>query len=250
MSVYTEFPQQNKWITTIRIRRIGLDYCIDELGLDYTANDLSLSQMDLTMNLCLDDNADVDQIIRLFQKCKYPRHFRRMHLTKKSADQGYFGIRSNDILIKVYDKIAELEANDRCPAKLCGKKLVRIEVSLKREAFLEKLSLERKDKLYDMLAAGYEQAQDVLEEYLQKMFPCSGEFVSYKRAKKAIEIHIRDQQLREQMLYLLKKASRSAGLDTAVQMLRDQYKDVDHRRLKKIYETFDKLNVNVITLGQ
>ena len=67
----------------------GLDSCIDELGLDYTANDLSLSQMDLTMNLWLDDNADVDQIIRLFQKCKYPRHFKRMHLTKKSADQGY-----------------------------------------------------------------------------------------------------------------------------------------------------------------
>ena len=82
--------------------------------------------MDLTMNLWLDDEAE-----------------------------------TNDVLVKVYDKIFELQYNDRCLSKFAGKKLLRIEVSLKREAFLEKLSLERGDTLYDMLKTGYGQAKSV-----------------------------------------------------------------------------------------
>lgn len=226
----------------------GLDKCIDALGLECTADDLSLSQMDLTMNLWLDDEADMDEIIRLFQKCKFPRHFKRVHLKDKKADRHYFGIRANDVLVKVYDKIFELQYNDRCPSKFAKKNLLRIEVSLKREAFLEKLLLERGDNLYDMLEAGYGQAKSVMEGYLHKMFPCTGEFVSYKQAKRAIETGVKNQKLQEQMLYLLKKTSHSAGLDTAVRILKDHYKNVNHQRIKKLFAEFEELGINPITL--
>jgi len=77
----------------------GLDECIGELGLECVADDLSLSQMDLTMNLWLNDDSDMDEIIRLFEICKYPRHFKRVHLKDKDADQHYFGIQTGDVLI-------------------------------------------------------------------------------------------------------------------------------------------------------
>ena len=227
---------------------LGLDSCMDELGFDCNAGDLSLSQMDLTMNLWLDDDADMDEIIRIFQKCKFPRHFKRVHLKEKEPDRHYFGIQTKDVLVKAYDKVFELKYKDRCPAKLADKNLLRIEVSLKREAFLEKLSLKRSDSLYDMLDTGHQYVQYIVEGYLYKMFHCSGEFVPYKQAKKVIEENIAGQRLQEQMLYLLKETSRSAGLDTAVRMLEDKYKNVDHRKLKQIYSAFDELGVNVITL--
>ena len=50
------------------------------------------------------------------------------------------------------------------------------------------------------------------------------------------------------MLYLLKKTSDSAGLSAAVHKLKDHYKDVDNRWVKKIYAEFDKLGISPITL--
>ena len=54
--------------------------------------------------------------------------------------------------------------------------------------------------------------------------------------------------LREQMLFLLRKTSDSAGLDTAAKKKKKDYKDVKDKRMKKIYSAFDTLDINPITL--
>ena len=125
--------------------------------------------------------------------------------------------------------------------------LLRLEASLKREAFLKKLSLDRKDSLYEMLLAGYEHGEEILDDYYSKMFPFSGKIVRYKKAKKQIESNIADPILEEQMLYLLKKTSDSAGLSAAVQKLKDYYKNVDNRRINEIFAEFDRLDIAPIT---
>ena len=102
-----------------------------------------------------------------------------------------------------------------------------------------------------MLLAGYEQGAEIIDNYREKMFPFTGENVPYKQAKKTIEQNVKKQSLRDQMLYLLKKTSDSAGLSAAVLKLKDHYKDVkkvDDRRVKKIFAEFDKLGISPITL--
>ena len=125
---------------------------------------------------------------------------------------------------------------------------MRYEVSLKREAFLKKLDLDRNDSLYKMLLAGYEHIEDTIDDYLSKMFPFSGGITRYAVAKKHIESSMVDSLLKEQMLYLLRKTSDSAGLSAAVHQLKDRYKNVDTRRVKKILSEFDKLGIAPITL--
>lgn len=230
---------------------IGLETCMQGIGLELeSAEELSLSQMDLTMNLWLDDDIDLTKVIRLFQHCRPPRYFERKRLKKadKETNKHCFILKSKDIVIKAYDKIYELQRNGRCPSNLKGRKLLRIEVSLKRDAFLQKLSLERSDRLHDMLYTGFHHAESVIEGYLHKMFPCSGEFLSYKKAKRTVEKNIKDERLKDRMLFLIKETSRNAGLDIAAQMLKKRYKNVHDRELKSIYSEFDKLEINPITL--
>lgn len=154
----------------------------------------------------------------------------------------------NDIVaVKAYDKIYELKKNGRCPKSLEDESIFRYEVSLKREAFLKKLNLDRKASLYEMLLAGYEKGRKILDGYYDKMFPFSGKVVRYEKAKKQVKSNIEDSFLKEQLLYLLEKTSDSAGLSAAVRKLKNHYNDVDDRRVKKILSAFDKLCIAPIT---
>ena len=113
--------------------------------------ELSLSQMDLTMNLWLSNDADLPELIRLFKKAKLPPSFKRCKGKNREIDRHCFVMNCHTVAFKAYDKIYELQRDGRCPAKLAGKKLLRIEVSLKREAFVKKLRLNRADDLHTML---------------------------------------------------------------------------------------------------
>lgn len=54
---------------------------------------------------------------------------------------------------------------------------------------------------------------------------------------------VTDSILQEQMLFMIRKTSDGDGLDTATQKLKDSYKNVDNRRLKKLWTMFDKLGI-------
>ncbi|WP_277239591.1 hypothetical protein [Merdimonas faecis] len=208
-------------------------------------DELSLSQMDLTVNLWFDDETDLEEIIRLFWKGKVPKNFSRQGCLSDEEHQHYFGISNHTVTFKAYDKIYELEKNGRCPKELTGHKLLRLEVSLKREAFLKKLGVQRKDCLYKMLKAGFQFVQEIISHYLEKLFPCSGAHVRYKTAKKKILDCVEKPVLQDQMLFLLKKTSDGAGMDTAAQKLKDCYKYV---KTEQVLDEFEHLGISPITL--
>ena len=212
------------------------------------AKDLSLSQMDLTKNIWYDKGHDMTPEIRCFHKCYIPRHFKEIGSNNKETRKHLFVMANDTVTVKAYDKIYELKKNARCPESLRNKSILRLEVSMKREAFLKKFDLNRDTSLYKMLLAGYENGKDIIGDYLDKMFPFSGEVVQYKKAKKKIESHMADSLLKEQMLYLLKKTSDSAGLGTAVRKLKNHYRNVGDRRIKKIFSEFDRLDIAPITI--
>lgn len=210
--------------------------------------DLSLSQIDLTANLWFDSDTDLTQIIALFRKGNVPKELVRQ---KQSSEQQAhsFGASNHTVAFKAYDKIFELTDNGRCPKRLRGEKLLRLEVSLKREAFLKKADVKRNDSLYKMLRTGFDMAQKTIRHYLEKLFPCSGPHIRYKNAKDRVQSEIDNPDLQEKMLFLLEKTSQSAGLDSAVRKLSKSYKSVKKKGVKPIYSAFDQLGINPITLN-
>lgn len=225
-----------------------LDIVLESIELNsVTAKDLSLSEMDITENIWYDKNHDLSPLIRYFHKCFIPRQFKVISGGNKETRQHLFAMKNNTVAVKAYDKIYELKENNRCPKLLRDESILRFEVSLKREAFLKKLNLDRTASLYDMLFAGYENGQEIISDYCNEMFPFSGRIVQYEEAKKRIESNAAKPLLKEQMLFLLRKTSDSAGLSAAVHKLEDHYKDVDNRRIKKIFSEFDRLDIAPIT---
>ena len=221
------------------------DVCtLDESSLSQL--DLSLSRMDLTADLYFDKSADIPSLIRLFRKSMIPRHYKRREL--KGKEDHFFELSTKKISFKIYDKIYELTQNDRCPKKYRDRKILRLEVSLKREAFLDRLNLGRKDDLYTMLKAGYDHIRDEINYFLDKLFPARGIHLPYPEAEKRIQECKLDSDIKEQMLFLLKKTSRGAGLDTAAQKWTKTYNVVNTRMFHSLMKQFDKLHVNPITL--
>ena len=211
-----------------------------------TPEKLSLSRMDLTADLHLSKSADIPSLIRLFRKSMIPRHYKRFELEGKKDYS--FEFATNEISFKIYDKIYELTQNGRCPKKYAGRKILRLEVSLKREAFLSKLKMKRKDDLYTMLRAGYESAALIIQEFIEKLFPSQGVHLPYPVAEQQIRKSKLDADTKEHMLFLLKKTSRGAGLDTAAQKWKTHYNIVDARKFHSLIRKFDELQVNPITL--
>ena len=208
--------------------------------------ELSLSRMDLTADLHLSKSANIPSLIRLFRKSMLPRYYKRRDFEGKQAY--FFELATKEISFKVYDKVYELTQNGRCPKKYAGRKILRLEVSLKREAFLSKLKVKRKDDLYTMLRAGYESAALIIQEFIEKLFPSRGVHLPYPEAEQRIRKSKLDADSKEQMLFLLKKTSRGAGLDTAAQKWKTHYNIVDARKFHSLIRKFDELQVNPITL--
>ena len=153
------------------------------------------------------------------------------------------------VAFKAYDKIYELQKNHRCPAKLAGKKLLRIEVSLKREAFVKKLRLNRTDDLHTMLKAGYDAMEDIILDYLHKLFPCTGRHLSFNEAIRCIQASDLKEKQKEKMCFFVRKISDGKnGWNSALDELRKEYSIRDDRTIQALYQAFDSLNLNPIPL--
>ena len=209
-------------------------------------DELSLSRMDLTVDLWFSKDTDLSSLIRIFRKSMLPRHYKHRELEGKQ--DYFFELATKEISFKVYDKIYELEQNDRCPKKYRKERILRLEVSMRREAFLEKLGLKRKDDLFAMLKMGYDNVCAAIGEFLDKLFPAGGMHLPYPEAERKIQQSKLDSAIKEQMLFLLKKTSRGAGLDTAAQKWKETYSVVDIRKFHALMKQFDKLQVNPVTL--
>ena len=77
--------------------------------------------------------------------------------------------------------------------------VIRLEVSLKREAFLKRLPLERTDSLFTMLRAGYDKGNDIIDEYIKKFNVLYDEETYYNWAVKRIKKNVDDASLRKPM---------------------------------------------------
>lgn len=209
-----------------------------------TVDRLSLSQVDVTINLWFDDGTDLCPMIRLFEKSRLPSGFELY-----DNQHGYFccGTKSRTVVIKAYDKIRELSERGHLPKKLKGKSLLRIEVSMKREKFIKEFGLSRDASLFDMLTVIYEQGQTLIIKYMEKLFPVISKHYTYKATISAIEKKAK-KKLRPYMCYLVEKTGKKEGrLDKAITSLMKSEK-LRHSQIKRLLEEFDKIGVNPVAL--
>ena len=83
------------------------------------------------------------------------------------------------------------------------------------------ISSEVKQRRLGLLVRIYDHIRDEINYFLDKLFPSRGTHLPYPEAEKCIQKSKLDPDTKEQMLFLLKKMSRGAGLDTAAQRLRE-----------------------------
>ena len=217
---------------------IGLKDLNDSL---ITEDRLSLSQLDLTMNLHFDDETGLQELIRLFRKSKVPAHFNR------TKDANYFCCSNGSVTIKAYDKVLELRDKGHCPAAYQDLSILRFEVSMKRDKFIFAFDLSRDDTVYTMLSSAYDSALELLLSYLSKLFPVMAPHCRYEYTVNAIESCDKKDKIKTRMQFLVEKTMKKKGLDEAISFCKDKF-HLNDEQIKRLLEAFCELNVNPITL--
>ena len=231
------------------------DRYLEELCVPGGIDDMQICRCDLTCNLVLDGQEYVDAYLRILKKsCLIPGYkadafkvHERKAKNPQQANQHSHCIRCKQASLLCYDKIGQLKMIGRCPDKLEDAAILRLEAQLTRPAL--KRTLGKKALWYNgaLLKEASNEAVSVIQSYLNKMFPCNGIHLRYKDAMSAVR-RVKKKEQRERMLYLLRKASDAATLDSAAQKVKDHYTDVNSKKRKKIYANFDKQGINPITL--
>ena len=216
---------------------------------------MAISRCDLTCNLVFTNQDYVDAYLRILKKSRLIPDYRAVKFSKyekkakdpKRANEHSHCIRCSQAAFLCYDKMDQLKMIGRCTKGLAEYSVLRLEAQLKRPVLKRQLGKEAMENNASLLKAGTAQASSVVAAYLERMFPCHAPHLRYGNAVEIVRT-VKKETLREQMLFLLKKTSGGAGLDTAVQKLKQAYKDVADKQLKKIWGKFDALGINPISL--
>ena len=99
-----------------------------------------------------------------------------------------------------------------------------------------------------MLSVGHRSVWPVLENYLERLFPCSGTHRTYQETIRRIDGSSLSEKKKERMTYLVAKTSAGAGLDTALKKMKKEFDLSDYRTIDARYDAFEKLDINPITL--
>ena len=220
-------------------------------GVKIKKKKISLSRIDLTCDLVFDPTVDLTEIIRLFRKAYRPRYFKEDYSSRKGQriDKQYcYRIQNKQVAITVYDKSYDMVRKGYRKKDQKGNQILRIEVSLRREGYTRKLGAKRIKGMSndEILCLAYDKLPHIMNSYLEKLFPCQGKHLPYEKAKAKIETEIVDDAKKEQMLFLLKKASSDACLNVAAEKCMTRF-GITKKVIKRLFKDFDKLDLNVLT---
>lgn len=163
----------------------------------YQAGQFQLSRIDLCTNILFEDESMPTTIIRLLNRTPPKGEYRRVSFSPAESEYGIDAYEKNmhsymaalqQECIKVYDKIYEVQKNGRLPNLQMEGGLLRIEVTLKREAIVKWMT---KKAVEDMDAVGLvkifsDAAQQLICEKLRKALPC-GIYLKKNEIKRKIQ---------------------------------------------------------------
>ena len=205
---------------------------------------LSLSRVDITWNLYFPEKADLTEVIRLFKHGYRKKKDRVVTFRDAKKDRHSFRVVYPDVVLTVYDKSFQVRQKHRKTRDRM--QILRIELSLKRSAYLRMLKLPVGVDYDKVLQDAVIAMSRVLKKYMKRMFPYVGRHLPYPTAVKEIQEKVDDEELREKMLYLLNKTARSDSLSTAMEKTMVEY-GMGKKEMEKLLKKFDQVDVNPIT---
>lgn len=208
---------------------------------------LSLSRVDLTWNLYLPQETEVTDLIRLFKQSNRKKKDTVITFSNPLLDKHSFRLKRGDMMLTVYDKQFQISQRTKQPVHPKKQQILRIEFAMRRKEYLSVMKLSRDMPFDQVLWRMITAIDSIPERYLEKLFPCAGSHWRYPEAKKLIEAADLSAKKKEQMLFLLKKASRCRSLTAAVEQLQRECR-ISTKGMKRIWREFDRLDVNPITL--
>ena len=231
-----------------------VDKLLQPYHIPCSIDEMKISRIDLTCNLLFSQSDPVQIYIRSLQKAFVLPHFKRDYFrpddgkakNPQEANRHSCKQKCRSASFFSYDKTAQLQMIGRLTNELIGKRVLRLEAELKREAM--KKHLGKQPDNYHYLKAGAAQAQKVIKWYLKRLFKhADGTHMCYCEAVELVQQQTWKPKTRERALYLLRKVSDSQSLDAALQKTMAHFgikRDAADRLLCKLR----KAGINPITL--
>lgn len=230
------------------------DTLLKQIDCPCKLKDMKLYRVDVTANLVFETSSLVESYLRILKKSLIlPRY----HVEQFKKDEGKakdcqeanrhsYKQSCKTAAFFAYDKTAQLEMIDASPASLVGKRVLRLEVQLRRKGMRKWVDRNQMDNNGKVLKKLYEKAGDILRWYLKRLQLKGRRHVRYREAKEMID-GLRSKKTRERMLYLLRKASDRKSLSSAIEDLRVEF-GLKSGQIARVLKKFDKLGISPITL--
>ena len=213
---------------------------------------MPLCRVDITENVFLDSPTMVQGYLHVLKKSLIPRDYKLEKFREgkakdiRRANQHSHCIKANHVTVLAYDKVDQLKMIGRGDELMDEKSILRIEVQMKRKKFLQYVSEDTVGNRA-ILKELYRQRQDIIGGYLKKMGLAYGNHFTYQSAVSWIGRSVKKPELRERMLFLLRKCSDRKNLTQAIKYLEEKG-GISKKQIQCLLEKFQKIGVSPITL--
>lgn len=232
-----------------------LNKILKELGVQFKVDKMSVCRVDLCANIHFTNDKTTSHYLRVVKKYGEINHYKLVRYEKGSkivkdttaANQHSYRISSKRASFTVYDKKFVLQQLERCPDELLDKGILRVETELQREALLKRIHAKKGWSNYRILETAERKAKSILWKYLKQTNGGIGRHLRYCDAVDAIEHAKISPKMQKRMLSLLRKASDSKTLTTAIAKVKKQL-DLSNGQCKTMLKKFEKLDISPITL--
>lgn len=232
-----------------------IDYVLSSLNCKHKFDDMTLSRIDLCVNVDFQDIASREEYMRLFSKCYITNLYERSNFDKhvenyKEKNKHSFRAENGRVKITIYDKIFQLKQEKKLDSS-CNMKptILRFEVSISRPVIIKYgrkyLDNDTISNLH-LLQIFSEHCKEIMKGYIFDFFP-HGIYLKYNILKDFIRSVDTTNKIKDRMIYLMQKASGCNDLNKATDKLRDEF-NLDWWKTQYILSIFEQNGVNPVAL--
>lgn len=242
--------KKSSYKTLVRL----VDKMLDGANVPCSLDDMKLYRADVTANTVFDHTEWVAEYVRIYKKSIILPHYKLdwfREKAKKAKDYKLANRHSHKQSCKsaaffVYDKTAQLKMIDRFPDTLTGKKVLRLEIQLRRKALKKWVDNGELGSNWEIIRDVYKRRKRIIEWYLGRTQP-KGQYVRYQDAVELINSTKLKKKTRDRMLYLLRKTSDKDSLTAALKDLKSEY-HLTGNQCGTVLKKFQNLEISPITL--
>lgn len=230
------------------------DSILKRVNVPCKLQEMKLYRVDVTANLFFEDADLAECYLRILKKGLLLPHYhlewfrKNEHKAKdiKEANVHSYKQACKSAAFFAYDKTAQLEMIGQFPDRLIGKRVLRLEVQLRRKGIRNWVCEDDLDNCFKTLHGLEARAAGIIRWYLHRMEPTGGIHVHYEDAA-AIIGGVKHAKTRARMLYLLRKTSDSRDLTAALEKLKKEF-NLNGGQIKRLLKKFRKYGISPITL--